>query len=311
MDEATLRRVEDELNALTASGSELHKNSALATHLPGKAIDPERLRFQRQLLDELIDEGKGDIGTDGLAALVTAGPPGAGKSTLVRNLHLAGEGWRVIDADDIKVRLLRTALQDGIFSSIFARRLADGHPIMPNELSSLVHHESTFLADQLIERSLEANENVVIEGTLAWEGLPRRYARLLELHEYEKVKIVDVEVDCATALEQAYVRWSEGRVKAINGQDGMGGRFTPREAITSLYDSTGQFSRCNRNAVDLFNSDGVTGFSEVELLVATNPQKDNPASYKRIVGKYTGGVPQYLQDSVQQAAEGTPPISVD
>lgn len=303
MDEATLRRVEDELNALTAPGGELYRHSALATLLPEGDIHPDRLRFQRRLLDELIDEGKGDVETDGLAALITAGPPGAGKSTLVRNLRLAGEGWRVIDSDDIKVRLLRAAVQDGTYDSVLSRTLTDGHPIMPNELSSLVHNESVFLADQLIERSLEASENVVIEGTLGWEGLPRRYARLLELYEYEKVKIVDVEVDCATALEQAYARWSEGRVAAINGGDSMGGRFTPREAITSLYDSTGRFSRCNRNAVDLFNSDGVTGFSEVELLVARNPQDESPAIYKRIVGKYTGSVPQYLQDRVQQAAE--------
>lgn len=307
MDEPTLRRVEAELNALTATGAELHRNSALATYLPGAAISTERMRFQRRLLDELFDEGRGDIGTDGLAALVTAGPPGAGKSTLVKNLNLAGEGWRVIDADDIKLRLLHAAVQDGIFEHVLARTLADGHRIMPNELSSLVHNESVLLADELIGRSLGYHENVVIEGTLSWEGLPRKYSRLLELNDYETVKIVDVEVDCATALEQAFIRWSEGRIREIRGGDGMGGRFTPREAIASLYDSTGRFSRCNRNAVDFFNSDTVTGFSEIELLVTTDPQAENPVSYKRTVGKYTGSVPQYLQDSVHQAmAKGTP-----
>jgi adenylate kinase family enzyme len=297
VDDLTLRRVEEELHGLTASGAELHRNSALATYLPGQVISPDRLRFQRCLLDDLIDGEKRAIKTDGRAALVTAGPPGAGKSTLVEKLDLAGDGWRVIDADVIKVRLLEAGVQDGIFQSILVRTLADGYPVMPNELSSLVHNESVFLADLLMERCLGANENVVIEGTLSWDGLPRKYAKLLELNEYETVTIVDVEVDCAAALERAYTRWANGRIKAIDGELNGGGRYTPREAITSLYDGTGQFSVCNQNAVDFFNSDGVSGFSEVELIVATGPQAEDQQNYKRIVGKYTAPPPGYLKDS--------------
>lgn len=297
MDDATLRRVEQELNLLTADGGELHKDSSLATHIAGQPIPPDRVRFQRRLLDDLKSEGEGDIEKDGLAALVTAGPPGAGKSTLVTELHLA-DGWRRIDADDIKVRLLQAGLQDGIFDSVLSRRLADGYPIMLNELASLVHNESAFLAGQLIERCLEARENVVIEGTLSWVGLPRRYARMLELNEYASVTILDVEVDCATALEQAFKRWTEGRVEVINGATHGGGRFTPREAITALYDATGQFSVCNQNAVDFFTSDGASGFDEIELIVSIGPGPQDRHSYKRIVGEYTAAEPVYLKDSV-------------
>ncbi len=310
MDDATLRRVEQELNLLTAAGGKLHKNSALATYIAGQPFSPDRVRFQRILLDELIAEGEGDIEKDGLAALVTAGPPGAGKSTQVRELRLAGAGWRVIDADDIKVRLLQAALQEGIFDSVLNHGLlADDYPVMLNELASLVHNESVFLADQLIERCLEARENVVIEGTLSWEGLPRRYARMLELNEYASVTILDVEVDCATALEHAYNRWMEGRIREINGARNGGGRFTPREAITSLYDATSRFSVCNENAVDFFTSDGVSGFGEIELIVSTGPQPEDRHAYKRIVGNYTAEEPVYLKNSVPPVLMPTIPVN--
>lgn len=296
MDDATLRRVDGELNALTSLGGELHRHSPLATNRPGQLVSPERIRFQRRLLDEFIAEGEADVQKDGLAAVVTAGPPGAGKSTIVRNLHLGGPGWRIIDADEIKLKLLDAAVRDGIFDKVLVRRLADGYFIMPNELSSLVHNESVQLADRLIERSLEARENVVIEGTLSWPGLPRQYTRMLELHEYTNVTIVDVEVDCATALEQAYFRWSEGRTKAINGDRNGGGRFTPREAITAIYDASG-FSVCNQNAIDLFNSPGVAGFSEVGLIVSTGPLPEDRRVYRRIVGDHVGEAPGYLKDT--------------
>lgn len=298
MDDASLRRVEQQLNDLTTEGGELHKNSARATHRPGNAFEPDRIRFQRRLLDELKAEGEGDIEKNGLAALVTAGPPGAGKSTTVSELGLAGEGWRVIDADVIKIRLLEKGLRNGIFDSILSRPLVDGYPIMLNELSALVHNESTLLANLLIERCLEVHENVVIEGTLSWEGLPAQYSKLLELNDYASVTILDVEVDCATALEQAYKRWTKGRVEAINGARHGGGRFTPREAITSLYDSTGRFSVCNQRAVDFFTSDGASGFDEVDLIVSTGPLPEDRRTYKRIVGDFSGGVmPGYLKDS--------------
>ncbi|WP_434614739.1 hypothetical protein [Arthrobacter sp. A5] len=63
---------------------------------------------------------------------------------------------------------------------------------MPKEVSSLVHNESVYLADRLTERCLEARDNVVIEGTLSWSGLPSRYFSLLELNDYSRVTLLDV-----------------------------------------------------------------------------------------------------------------------
>lgn len=296
MDYEHLRPVEAELNALTAPGGELYRHSALATYHEKDPVTTERARFQRRLLDDLIEEGEDRVEKGGrVAVLITAGPPGAGKSTKVDDLGLAGDGWRRIDADDIKRKLLDAALVDGNFGQLFLRRLADGYPIMPNELASLVHNESVFLADRLIERCLEAQENVVIEGTLSWNGLPPRYLRMLSLNDYRQMTILDVEVEMATALEQAYQRWAKGRTEAIDGKSNGGGRFTPREAITGIYDaSVGVYSVCNKNAVDLYVDPAADDFDVVELIVAQPGCPDQ--RYRRTVGNYGTEAPHYLND---------------
>lgn len=46
---------------------------------------------------------------EGKAALLTAGPPGAGKSSALDRLGLAGEGWRRLDADVVKEFLVADA----------------------------------------------------------------------------------------------------------------------------------------------------------------------------------------------------------
>ncbi|HEX9229317.1 MAG TPA: zeta toxin family protein [Arthrobacter sp.] len=290
-----LRPVAAQLDALTAPGAELNRDSALATYDPKVAPSADRVRFQRRLLDDFIEEGEEDVERSGrVAVLVTAGPPGAGKSTAIDSRGLAGDGWRRIDPDEIKRTLLDAAVADGRFEAVFSRTLADGHPIMPNEVSSLVHNESVFLTDRLIERCVEAQENVVIEGTLSWNGLPSRYLGLFSLNDYRKMTILDVEVDMTTALEQAYTRWAEGRTAAIAGEPNGGGRFTPRDAITKIYDAAGEHSFCNKNAVDLFTDPGANDIDVVELIVA-RPGSDD-LRYLRTVGHYRTEVPRYLSD---------------
>lgn len=302
MEYEDLRPVEAELNTLTAPGAELYRHSPLATQQEKVPPSAERLRFQRRLLDDFLEESEEGVEKGGrVAVLITAGPPGAGKSTKVDELGLADDGWRHIDADDLKRRLLDAALADGIFDSVLSRTLADGYQIMPNELSSLVHNESVSLADRLIERCLEAQENVVIEGTLSWHGLPPRYLRMLSLNDYKEMTILDVEVDMATALEQAYTRWAKGRKAAIAGNPGGGGRFTPRDAITRIYDAAGEYSACNKNAVDLYVDRAADDFDVVELIVSQPGCGEK--RYRRTVGSYGAEAPRYLSDP-----EPSPPL---
>nr|WP_245348674.1 zeta toxin family protein [Paeniglutamicibacter psychrophenolicus] len=289
--------VEQELNELSRPGAAFDRNSVLATYRPNQPVSSERIRFQRRLIDEFLSEGGDEIekGAE-LAVLITAGPPGAGKSTRIDEFKLAQKGWRKIDADRIKLKLLAEAHDSGRFDPQLSTTLADGYPMMLNELSSLVHNESVFLADRIMTRCLEAGENVVIEGTLSWEGRGPYLLEALELHDYQRVTLLDVEVELAIALEQAYVRWAQGRNSTIEGRSTGGGRFTPRAAITSMYQDGKAFSCCNRNAVEFFTDEKATGFDEIKLLVAVNDSETKVQEYKRILGEYATPEPTYLSD---------------
>ncbi|EMQ99227.1 zeta toxin family protein [Paeniglutamicibacter gangotriensis] len=292
-----LRLVERELNELSKPGASFDRNSVLATYRPDKPVSSDRIRFQRRLIDEFLSEDGDEIekGAE-FAVLITAGPPGAGKSTRIDEFNLVEKGWRKIDADRIKLKLLAEARNSGRFDPQMSTLLADGYPVMLNELSSLVHNESVFLADQIMTRCLEAGENIVIEGTLSWEGRGPYLLEALELHDYRKVVILDVEVELATALEQAYTRWAQGRNATIEGRSTEGGRFTLSAAITSMYQGGKAISCCNRNAVDFFTDEKAASFDDIKLVVAVNDSEATVQEYQRILGEYATPEPTYLSD---------------
>jgi len=63
--------------------------------------------------------------------LLTAGVPGAGKSSVVSQLGLVDEGWRRLDADVVKDYLLEDLVVTGRVEDLLVRELADAHPVMP------------------------------------------------------------------------------------------------------------------------------------------------------------------------------------
>ncbi|OMH27705.1 hypothetical protein BKD30_03430 [Tersicoccus phoenicis] len=290
MEHAIMGRVADQLETLV--GLRGAWSSTLATQSWTSPVKPERLRYQRCLLDELFEADQSDVAREGRSVVLTAGPPGAGKSTAVAGLVL--DGWRVIDADDIKVRLLEDGRVDGRFSVALDTVLVDGFPVRLNELSTLVHVESARLADRMAERSIEAGENVVIVGTLSWPGTVEENLKRLGLHDYHDVRVIDVEVPRDIALDRAYLRWARGRQAAAEGRDPRGGRFTPRAAIESLYNENERHSRCNENAVHFFTSDAASVFETLELTVSADGA--GPHVYKRALGEYLTAVPRGLNE---------------
>ncbi|MFJ2621486.1 zeta toxin family protein [Glutamicibacter sp. NPDC087344] len=287
--------VEYELHSMTQPGGILHRDSSIATFHVGKPMASSRVRPFRLLLDEAMTDFEGDISEDGRGEIVfTAGPPGAGKSTMVRESEVGAPGWRVIDPDAIKVKLLTQIIEMEPYANLLARTLSDGHPLMVNELSSLVHNESVLLADRLIERCLEAHENIVIEGTFSWGGLPKRYLRLLNQYDYHAVTLIDVELDQESALNRTYSRWANGRMLAIQENTIQGGRYTPRGAVTSNYADNGIFSLCNKNAVDFFNATEAENFADLKLVVQQASSDNVGVVYRRAMGAYESAVPTYL-----------------
>lgn len=231
------------LDTLCAPTGVLHAAGARASFR--LYADDARRRLTKDRIVEAYLAEQSDIIREGRCAVVTAGVPGSGKSTAMRERGLAEHGWRILDADRIKDHLIREALTAGIYDDLLALQLPDEKPLRPRELATLVHRESTELLDRVQEHCVRAGENIVIEGTFRWDGLAAQLWRELAAGGYTDVTILGVEVSCATACERALDRWWTGRT---DPDDELGGRFTPTAAITSLFPDSNGWSVCGRNA---------------------------------------------------------------
>jgi hypothetical protein len=213
----------------------------------GFLYQASRLRLHQEILDEHRAGTPTPVVDGTLAVVVTAGPPGSGKTTaLSRMPELCG--YRSIDADDFKDPLLERAATDGLLDGWTSRLLGDGRPVRPREVSGFVHAESTAIADTLRRRSLRNGENVVVHGTLSSVDYLDDLLGELDEAGYGTLRIVRVEVLLVTALEQAAARWWRSR---IDDTDPLGGRFVPESAIRRYYPSDGGDSVCNANATAL------------------------------------------------------------
>lgn len=168
--------------------------------------------------------------------------------------------YRIIDADIIKDRIIEQALTDGIYDHLLtAAPLADGHSLAPRELAALVHLESVTLADQIRRDCVSRKENVVIEGTLTWHEQGPNIFRELADNNYTDLEVYGIDIDHATAHEQALDRWWQCRRRWIAGLDALGGRFTPSDTIDICYPPTGGESDCTTNAKRFINTAIQTG----------------------------------------------------
>lgn len=161
--------------------------------------------------------------------------------------------YRVIDADIIKDYLIEQALEDGIYDDLLDEILADGHPVAPRELATLVHLESVKLADQIRRLCTTRRENVVVEGTLTWDQQGPRIFRELADSEYTHIEVYGVDIEQGAAHEQALARWWRGRQLWVKNDDPFGGRFTPVDAIDICYPNAGT-SVCTANAMQFIDT---------------------------------------------------------
>ncbi|OBG21522.1 zeta toxin protein [Mycolicibacterium fortuitum] len=243
-------QVAEQLTARSAAGGPLHRDA------PGRterryATSTRRRFFHRDVMEHHLAQG--NPRRDGLSVIISAGPPGAGKTTILRSRVHDLADYRVIDADAIKDDLIEQALEDGIYDDLLTEVLADGYTLAPRELAALVHNESVQLADQLRKICIARNENIVIEGTLTWQPHGQHLYRELADARYETIEVYGVEIEQAQAHQQALSRWWEGRLAWVNGTGHLGGRFTPAEAIDICYPATGRCI-CITNALQLIDT---------------------------------------------------------
>lgn len=236
--ETALRdRVYEELRALVAPGGPLASPPLAA---------PAFTELDLILMARRYRADSGDGAHEGAMAVVTAGPPGAGKSTHVANV-VEIDSYRRIDPDEIKDLLLEKANERGMLSDLTSHVLADGAPVLAREVSGWFHHASTEISKAVLRASLRRGENVLVEGTLQWFPLAEEYAEALLANEYKTLTVIDVEVPCDVAKRQARTRWWTGRLTET-----AGGRFLPDEVIDTFYESGAERSRCAATADDLW-----------------------------------------------------------
>lgn len=227
----------------------------------------ERDRLWDQIEERYLARQAG-VEREGRAALLTAGAPGAGKSTAVQQLGLVDDGWRRLDADIVKDDLVQELVAAGDADDVLAVQLVDGRPVMPRELAGLVHAESVLILDRIRDRCLRAGENVVIEGTLVWEPTGRELLDDLTTRAYREVSIVDVEVRREVARAQAVERWWTGRCDLVSD---LGGRWVPLAVIDHAYpDPNDRHSACAANARALFDSEVVRELPLARLTIVDN-----------------------------------------
>lgn len=212
--------------------------------------NPERVKIHEEILSEVMGKYK-SVPSD-RKVVFSAGLPGAGKTTVLtqyENLDIST--WATVSSDDFKEILAERGLVPEI------------EGLTPMEASTLVHEESSYLADELLERLGAQGKNIIYDFTCKSEDSTMKRINNLKGHNYKTkdMQFVFVDIPIDTAKERAKNRYREGLNNGVlndhrnaelvsEGRHGeqkktMGGRFLPEHIIDESKPESGNRSSCN------------------------------------------------------------------
>ncbi len=227
----------------------------------------DRRRLVRDARDWYLDTHAGEASRGGTCVVVTAGPPGAGKSSTLAAAVQDLSSRLVIDADVAKEFLARWCVLEGAYGQLLSQTLTDGRPVMPLDLSPLLQTMSTEVCNAVRRSALEAGLDIVVEGTMSTPAYGERLLLSLAKADCRRLLVVSVETDRATAHERARARWWAGRLDDHE----LGGRLVSPHAIDAVFGDDDAVSSCRGNARHLVRiiRDGQTALGAVTSGVAT------------------------------------------
>ncbi|MGY5766002.1 zeta toxin family protein [Brachybacterium sp. DNPG3] len=270
MDDATQRHI-DLVRELSRPGRPLATDSPYATvnhperfkRSGGGIVKPlgAHRRMHREIRTEYREKFP-DARVDG-KAIVLAGPPGAGKGSILTSvLGEAERDYLRLDADRVKEALLLRHVHGGetYGAAIKPPEIRDlersGETIHPLEMAPLVHEESSMIIRRLRDSAMSDGTNLIIDGVLANPEGARRLGEELARAGYD-ITIVDVEVPYAVSEEAIRRRWAEKHIQARDGQAGaLGGRWVPSSLVRDLFDGPDGRSRSEAVARELAQDNG-------------------------------------------------------
>lgn len=188
---------------------------------------PERDAIHRQIVDEIYARAS-DVPNQG-RAIIAAGPPGAGKTTTLRDhAGIDLDSYLTLNPDDMKEELARRGLIPAV---------PDEPDLSPMERSTLVHAESVRLAQLLADRAYRDRKNVIWDITMSSRKSTAGHLSRLRDAGYGHVATVLVDVPYDVSLKRITSRYAEGVEDYRNGV-GQGGRLLPTRALDNLFMSS-------------------------------------------------------------------------